>query len=379
MTSGRITVVVAARPNFMKAGPVVHALEPEFAVDLVHTGQHYDRKMSGAFLEDLGLPDPQVNLGVGSGTHAEQTAGVLAAMERHLLASRPDAVLVVGDVNSTLAAALAAAKLHIPVGHVEAGLRSGDWTMPEEVNRIVTDRLSCWLFTPSADADANLAAEGIPGERIHLVGNVMIDTLVDLLPRARQRFEDVATELGVSGDRYGLLTLHRPATVDHPDELARALEGVGRVAAKLPILFPIHPRTVARLSDAGLTLPAGVTAIDPLGYVDFLALMDRSSLVLTDSGGMQEETSVLGVPCLTMRPTTERPITVEMGTNRVVGIDADAIEDAAGAALARTWQPADIPLWDGAAAERIAAVLSAWAAAGMAGEPGRCASPNVSR
>jgi UDP-N-acetylglucosamine 2-epimerase (non-hydrolysing) len=360
MSGERITVVVAARPNFMKAGPVVRALSGRFRVDLVHTGQHYDRRLSGAFLDELDLPEPTVNLGVGSGTHAGQTAGVMVAFEDYLTGARPAAVLVVGDVNSTLAAGLAAVKMHIPVGHVEAGLRSGDWTMPEEVNRVLTDRLSCWLFTPSADGDANLLAEGVGTERIHLVGNVMIDTLLALLPRARARFATVASGLGVAGSRYALVTLHRPATVDHPEVLARALAGIGSVSAEMPVLFPVHPRTVKRIDESGTKLPPGVVTLDPLGYLDFLALMDGASLVLTDSGGVQEETSVLGVPCLTMRPNTERPVTVELGTNRVVGTDPDAIARAARLALAEERLPAEIPLWDGHAAERIAAVMRDW-------------------
>lgn len=371
MARALITVVVAARPNFMKAGPVVAALSPHFDVELVHTGQHYDRRLSGAFLDELGLPDPAVNLGVGSGSHGEQTASVLVAFERYLLDRMPWAVLVVGDVNSTLAAGLAASKLNIPVGHVEAGLRSRDWTMPEEVNRILTDHLSCWLFTPSADADANLIAEGIPSRRIHLVGNVMIDTLLESLPEARSRFGSVASGLAVSPKGYAILTLHRPATVDSEVMLARALDGVGRVAADLPVLFPVHPRTTARMQESGASLPEGVMAIDPLGYLDFLALMDRAALIMTDSGGMQEEASILGVPCLTLRPSTERPITVELGTNRIVAIDPDAIALGAAEALATSWEPAQIPLWDGRAGGRIAAVLQSAFAEG-AGPPGLC-------
>ena len=359
MTRPRVTVVVAARPNFMKAGPVVRALTG-FEVDLVHTGQHYDRNLSGAFLDDLDMPDPTVNLGVGSGSHAEQTAGVLVAFEQYLVDRCPEAVLVVGDVNSTLAATLAATKLHIPVGHVEAGLRSRDWTMPEEINRMVVDRLSCWLFTPSADADANLVAEGIPEDRIHLVGNVMIDTLLSLLPEARSRQLAVTDGLGVRTGRYAVLTLHRPATVDFPDRLALALEGVAAVGHELPVLFPVHPRTLSKMQSTGHSLPDGVMPLDPMGYLDFLALMDGAALVLTDSGGMQEETSVLGVPCLTMRSTTERPITVELGTNRIVGIDPAEIARSAAEALNSERSPADIPLWDGDAAVRIAGVITSW-------------------
>ena len=371
MTRPRVTVVVAARPNFMKAGPVVRALTG-FEVDLVHTGQHYDRNLSGAFLDDLGMPDPTVNLGVGSGSHAEQTAGVMVAFERYLVDRSPEAVLVVGDVNSTLAATLAATKLHIPVGHVEAGLRSRDWTMPEEINRMVVDRLSCWLFTPSADADANLVAEGIPEDRIHLVGNVMIDTLLSLLPEARSRHFAVIERLGLKTDRYAVLTLHRPATVDFPDRLAQALEGVAAVGRELPVLFPVHPRTVSKMQSTGHSLPDGVMPLDPMGYLDFLALMDGAALVLTDSGGMQEETSVLGVPCLTMRSTTERPITVELGTNHVVGIDPAEIAKWAAEALNRERSPAEIPLWDGDAAVRIAGVMTSWFDRREGLDPGPC-------
>ena len=371
MTRPRVTVVVAARPNFMKAGPVVRALTG-FEVDLVHTGQHYDRNLSGAFLDDLGMPDPTVNLGVGSGSHAEQTAGVMVAFERYLVDRSPEAVLVVGDVNSTLAATLAATKLHIPVGHVEAGLRSRDWTMPEEINRMVVDRLSCWLFTPSADADANLVAEGIPEGRIHLVGNVMIDTLLSLLPEARSRHFAVIERLGLKTDRYAVLTLHRPATVDFPDRLAQALEGVAAVGRELPVLFPVHPRTLSKMQSTGHSLPDGVMPLDPMGYLDFLALMDGAALVLTDSGGMQEETSVLGVPCLTMRSTTERPITVELGTNRIVGIDPAEIAKWAAEALNRERSPAEIPLWDGDAAVRIAGVMTSWFDLREGLDPGPC-------
>ena len=357
MSRSLITVVVAARPNFMKAVPVWRALDQSFDVELVHTGQHYDRSLSGAFFDDLKMPEPAVNLGVGSGTHAEQTAAVLVAFEKYIFDRHPRVVLVVGDVNSTLAATLAASKLNVPVGHVEAGLRSRDWTMPEEINRVLTDRISCWLFTPSPDADANLAAEGIPTERVHLVGNVMIDTLLDLLPEARSRFREVSKTLEISHGRYAVLTLHRPATVDSPEVLDRALRGAGRVAAEIPVLFPVHPRTTKRMAEMGAVLPEGVAAIDPLGYLDFLSLMDKAALVMTDSGGMQEESSILGVPCLTLRSTTERPITVELGTNQIIDVEPESIEAAARDALSRQWKPACIPLWDGKAAQRIAAVL----------------------
>jgi len=354
----RISCVAAARPNFMKVAPVIAAL-PAGSWELVHTGQHYDENMSDAFFRDLDIPSPDVSLGVGSGTHGEQTAGVLLAYEKHLFSTRPDAVVVVGDVNSTLGASLAASKLNIPVAHVEAGLRSRDWTMPEEVNRVLTDRLSRWLFTPSADADENLAAEGIAAERVHRVGNVMIDTLMRFLPRARERWSRLSEELGVLPQGFALLTLHRPNNVDDLNALRRILGAVEEIAQWLPVLFPVHPRTVPRLKEIGLDPDSEILVTDPLGYLDFVGLLDSAALALTDSGGIQEETSVLGVPCLTLRHNTERPITVELGTNRVVGSDPDAIVEAARQALDGEWSPAEIPLWDGKSAERIAQVLIA--------------------
>ena len=305
----------------MKVGPVMKALAGHAQVELVHTGQHYDDRMSSNFFRDLAIPQPDINLGVGSGSHAEQTAGVLIAYEEHLMRRRPDAVVVVGDVNSTLAAALAAAKLGIPVAHIEAGLRSRDWSMPEEINRVLTDRLSQWLFTPSADADENLLAEGIDPSRIHLVGNVMIDSLLSVLPTARSSFPDLSVKYGLSSKGYAVLTLHRPSNVDAEPNLRAILEGVSKIGENLPVLFPVHPRTRAQLEALDIRLGDGIRLLEPLGYVDFLALLDQAALVLTDSGGVQEETSVLGVPCLTLRPNTERPITCEMGTNQVVGID----------------------------------------------------------
>jgi UDP-N-acetylglucosamine 2-epimerase (non-hydrolysing) len=353
----RVSVVAAARPNFMKVGPVVAALTGRVNVELVHTGQHYDDRMSSDFFHDLGIPEPDVNLGVGSGSHAEQTAGVLVAYEQHLLKNPADAVVVVGDVNSTLAAALAAAKLHIPIAHVEAGLRSGDWSMPEEINRVLTDRLSRWLFTPSADADENLKAEGIDSSRIHLVGNVMIDSLLAVLPTARSRFERLAQRLGLTAGHFGVLTLHRPGNVDTAEQLHAILEGIARIEKDLPVLFPVHPRTRGQLDRLGLEFDERIRFLEPLGYVDFLSLLDQAALVFTDSGGIQEETSVLGVPCLTLRPNTERPITCQLGTNRVVGTDPLVIAEAAEFARSRQWEPAAIPLWDGKAAERIVKTL----------------------
>lgn len=341
----------------MKVGPLVPALREAGAlVELVHTGQHYDERMSAGFFRDLGIPEPDTNLEVGSGSHAEQTAGVLVAFERYLDERQIDAVVVVGDVNSTIACAMAAVKLHVPVAHVEAGLRSRDWAMPEEVNRVLTDRISRWLFTTSADADDNLAVEGVPTEWVHLVGNVMIDTLVANIDRARERGSAVRRDLEVEG-RYGLMTLHRPSNVDEAEALAGLLGAIGEIAAEVPLLFPTHPRTANQLREFGVDLPAGVRAIEPLGYLDFVGLMAGAAIVLTDSGGVQEETSVLGVPCLTLRENTERPVTCELGTNQLVGTDPDAILRAARRALDEPSEPADIPLWDGQAAGRIADVL----------------------
>ena len=354
----RISVVAATRPNFMKVAPVIAALAPRFEVELVHTGQHYDRRMSDSFFDDLGIPDPDVNLGIGSGTHAEQTGQVMAAYERHLMDRPPGAVIVVGDVNSTLAATLAAVKLHVPVAHVEAGLRSGDREMPEEINRILTDAVSRWLFTTSADANDNLAAEGVPGDRVHLVGNVMIDSLAAHLDDARRRGDRLRGQLGLAAAQYAVMTLHRPSNVDDRDTLQGLLDALGAVAAERPLVFPVHPRTAQRLAEFDLPLPAGVVAIEPLGYLDFIGLVDGAVAVLTDSGGIQEETSVLGVACVTMRTTTERPVTITHGTNHLVGVDPDAVCAAGLAALDAPRRPATIPLWDGHAADRIADVLA---------------------
>lgn len=280
-------MVAGARPNFMKVAPVMKALAGWVDVELVHTGQHYDWAMSSAMFEDLGLPEPDVNLEVGSGSHSQQIAGVMLAMEPLLAAAPPDAVLVVGDVNSTLAGALTATKLGIRVAHVEAGLRSGDWSMPEEVNRVLTDRLSYWLFTPSSDADVNLRSEGTPEDRIHLVGNVMIDSLLEHLPRARERLGTLRNALGVEG-RYGVLTLHRPSNVDDRAVLQEIVQALDEISPQLPILFPAHPRTIGRLDGWGMELPPGVRCIEPLGYLDFLSLMCGASLALTDSGGSRK-------------------------------------------------------------------------------------------
>jgi UDP-N-acetylglucosamine 2-epimerase (non-hydrolysing) len=357
-----IFTVVGARPNFMKAAPVHTAFSRAgVAHEIIHTGQHYDEAMSKVFFEDLGMPRPVIDLGVGSGSHAEQTAAVMVGLEKFFIQRRPRAVLVVGDVNSTLAASLVAAKLGIFVGHIEAGLRSNDWTMPEEVNRVVTDALADLLLTPSPDADRNLLAEGCPPESIARVGNVMIDTLMQHLPHAREL--DVPAKLGLVPGEYAVLTLHRPSNVDDPAVLRGILGAAARLAARLPVVFPVHPRTRKNIQAlaTGLEETKGFVLTEPLGYLDFLSLTSRSCLVMTDSGGLQEETTVLGIPCLTLRKNTERPITIEEGTNVLVGTDPETIFSEAERALgdgasARRRVPA---LWDGQASGRIVdAVMS---------------------
>jgi UDP-N-acetylglucosamine 2-epimerase (non-hydrolysing) len=353
--------VVGARPNFMKVAPVMRALAARGADQrLVHTGQHYDVKMSDVFFQDLGLREPDVHLGVGSASHAEQTARVMIAFERSLAELPPPSwVLVPGDVNSTLAAALVAVKLGIRVAHLEAGLRSWDRAMPEEHNRVLTDHLADLLLTPSSDGDRNLAREGIPGERIVQVGNVMIDSLVASLPAARAR--DVPASLGLGARGYAVVTLHRPSNVDDPATLERLLGALAAISAEVPVVFPVHPRTRARLGEPRLAAAAArLRLVEPLGYLDFLSLTSGAKLVLTDSGGLQEETTALGIPCLTLRENTERPITVDEGTNEVVGTDPARIVAAARAAIAGRGKAGRCPaLWDGKAGERVAEALLA--------------------
>jgi UDP-N-acetylglucosamine 2-epimerase (non-hydrolysing) len=357
----KILNVVGARPNFMKVAPIVAeiARRPEaLAHLLVHTGQHYDEAMSDAFFADLGIPRPDLNLEVGSGSHAEQTARVMMAFEPVVLEHRPDWVVVVGDVNSTLAATLVAAKLGVRVAHVEAGLRSRDRRMPEEINRVATDALADLLLTPSRDADANLLAEGVPPERIVFVGNVMIDTL--LAHREKARASEVLERLGLESGGYAALTLHRPSNVDDRATLAGIVGALARIGERLPIVFPVHPRTRARIAEFGLELPSAIRLVDPLGYLDFLKLYSESRLVLTDSGGIQEETTALGIPCLTLRENTERPVTITEGTNRIVGSDPERIVAAAEDVLdGRISLEGRIPeLWDGRAAGRIVDALA---------------------
>lgn len=345
----------------MKAAPVIAALARynDISQRLVHTGQHYDGNMSDVFFRELAIPQPDANLEVGSGSHAVQTAQIMLRFEKLALAQRPDLVLVYGDVNSTLAAALVCAKLGIPVGHVEAGLRSFDRTMPEEVNRLLTDQVADLLFTPSADANDNLAREGVRPERVYLVGNVMIDTLVRLLPEAQDRWEPLRREAQVP-PQYALVTLHRPSNVDRPALLEHILTALCEISHDLPIIFPCHPRTRQRLDSLGTArCRARLRLTDPLGYIDFLALMSHATLVITDSGGVQEETTFLGIPCLTLRETTERPITVTLGTNTVVGTDMGRLQREVLHILSGHAKKGQIPpLWDGRAAERIAEIVS---------------------
>jgi UDP-N-acetylglucosamine 2-epimerase (non-hydrolysing) len=357
----KVINVVGARPNFMKIAPIVEAMTkaPKVEQLLVHTGQHYDEGMSDVFFRDLGIPVPDIHLGVGSGTHAEQTARIMVEFEKVCLAQKPDMVVVVGDVNSTMACTIVAAKLLIPVSHVEAGLRSFDRTMPEEINRLVTDALADLLFTTSRDADENLKREGIDPRKIHFVGNVMIDTLMK--HRVKASALDVMSRMNVHKGNFALVTLHRPSNVDEPQTLGGILRALQKIATQMPVLFPIHPRTRKRVQEFGFHLD-GIQAIEPLGYLEFLNLMSNAGIVLTDSGGLQEETTILRVPCLTLRHNTERPITVEQGTNIVVGPDKTRILSAFERILSGNWKPSGPPeLWDGHAAERIVQVLEkAW-------------------
>jgi UDP-N-acetylglucosamine 2-epimerase (non-hydrolysing) len=368
----KLLSVVGARPNFMKIGPIIDALKglPEVEHCLVHSGQHYDELLSGNFFADLGLPKPDVNLQAGSGSHAVQTAEIMKRIEPVLLDYKPQMVLVVGDVNSTIAAALTAVKLGIGVAHIEAGLRSFDMTMPEEINRKLTDAISSLLFVTEQSGVENLKHEGVPAEKVFLVGNVMIDCL--LRHRELAAGSPILDQLGMrqkngSGCRpYGVLTLHRPSNVDDPKILQGILEAVSALSVELPVFFPVHPRTRKNIENFGLLRylasategGRGIVPLDPLGYLDFLSLNDRARIVLTDSGGVQEETTVLGVPCLTLRENTERPATVEHGSNQVVGVDSDRILAAAQSILRKPAPPLQRPpLWDGQAAPRIVAIL----------------------
>lgn len=355
----KIIHVVGARPNFMKAAPVLATLD-EHDVEqlLVHTGQHYDRNMSEVFFEELGMPRPDINLEVGSGSHAYQTGEVMKRFEDTLNEEEPDLVLVYGDVNSTIAATLVASKLQVTVGHVEAGLRSFDRRMPEEINRVCTDRISDLLFTHSPEANEHLQHEGVDEGHIYFVGNVMIDTLVRLLPRARKR--ETAARLLPDGDRFVLATLHRPSNVDQPDRLRQLIDALQTIGQTYPVVFPAHPRTRERAAEFGVDVDEGtIRFIEPLGYLDFLSLQDSAEAVITDSGGIQEETTYLGVPCFTVRENTERPVTISSGTNRLMGDDVEELADAVLRAAGLERDDADPPrYWDGKAAQRIARVVA---------------------
>jgi len=353
--------VVGARPNFMKAAPVIRALAARgLPQTLIHTGQHYDAALSDVFFRELGLPEPDLNLGVGSGSHATQTAAIMVALEGAFAELRPALAIVYGDVNSTTAAALVGSKMGVPLAHVEAGLRSFDMTMPEEVNRRVTDILSDLLFATSPEAIAHLAREGVSADRIRLVGNPMIDTLLANLDRFDAAPQRAA--LGIAGP-YAVATLHRPANVDSPEAARRLVTMLDAIAAQVPVVLPLHPRGRPTLEAAGLRGDGRIHVVEPLGYLDFLSLVRGAAVVVTDSGGIQEETTVLGVPCLTVRPNTERPITITHGTNRLVTPESApaAVAAVLGGSFVRPAEPP--PLWDGHAGERIAAEIVTWLAA----------------
>ncbi|MHB1937272.1 MAG: non-hydrolyzing UDP-N-acetylglucosamine 2-epimerase [Acidobacteriaceae bacterium] len=354
----KVLHVVGARPNFMKAAPVYRALARSgHEQTLVHTGQHYDALMSDVFFKTLEIPDPDESLGVGSGSHAQQTAAIMSRFEPVVLARKPDIVLVYGDVNSTVATALVCSKIGIRIGHVEAGLRSFDRSMPEEINRLVTDQLADFLFTPSIDGDENLAREGIATEKVFLVGNVMIDTLIQFLPKADDIFPELKDKLSLNA--FGLVTLHRPANVDEESTFLPMLQALDSMSEKLPLIFPVHPRTRQKWSAQLERCSPNLRAIDPLGYLEFLALQKHATVVITDSGGIQEETTYLGTPCLTLRENTERPITVTQGTNVLIGRNWELLRshfyDALNGSRKLECRP---PLWDGKASERIAEILA---------------------
>ena len=362
MSKTLIHLIAAARPNFMKVAPLYHALVADgaFEARIVHTGQHYDPNMSAAFLEDLRLPEPDHHLNVGSGTHAEQTAGVMIEYEKICMTQRPDWIVVVGDVNSTVAATLVGTKLHIPVAHLEAGLRSGDRRMPEEINRLATDAIADLLWTPSPDANENLRREGVSADKMDFVGNIMIDSYELMKDRIAE--QDTRKRLGLEDGAYGLVTLHRPSNVDSHESLSLIVEQLRNAGKMIDLVFAVHPRTRKRLETFGLldelSNAAGIQVIEPLGYIEFMSLVERCRLVITDSGGIQEETTYLGIPCLTCRDTTERPITISQGTNRLVSVaEIDMVVEEV---LASHRVAANSPeLWDGNTAGRCVASLKA--------------------
>jgi UDP-N-acetylglucosamine 2-epimerase (non-hydrolysing) len=356
-----IDIIAGARPNFMKIAPIIRALEARAAKGgplryrLVHTGQHYDAKMSGDFFTQLQIPAPDVNLEVGSGSHAEQTAAIMIRYEQLLLQSRSALCLVVGDVTSTMACAIAAQKLHVPVAHVEAGIRSGDWSMPEEINRLVTDAVTNWFFTTSEVANDTLRRSGVEESRIFFVGNTMIDTLLHNRPRLRK--PDFFDGLGLKRERYFVVTLHRPANVDNAPDLERVLAAISEATRGLPVIFPVHPRTAKTLREIK-NVPPTIHRVDPQPYLEFNYLVENAKAVITDSGGVTEETTVLGVPCITLRRTTERPETVTIGSNELIGTDPTALRPVLDRLFAGQWKDCGIPpLWDGETAPRIVAAL----------------------
>lgn len=353
----RIDLIAGARPNFMKIAPIITALRAAeqrgsaLRYRLIHTGQHYDRAMSGSFFEELGIPDPDINLEVGSGTQAEQTAGIMTAYEKVLLKDRSALCLVVGDVTSTMACSIAARKLDIPVAHVEGGIRSGDWTMPEEINRVVTDSITNWFFTTSDTANQNLRRAGVNEDRIFFVGNTMIDTLLTQMPRLRP--PTCWEELQLRPGQYFVVTLHRPANVDGEQQLLRLLKAIAEGTRGLPVIFPVHPRTAKNLRDLDDKTPQ-LNYVEPLGYLEFNYLVKHAKGVITDSGGITEETTVMGVPCLTLRDNTERPETITIGTNELIGTDPRKLGPALDKLMAGQWKKGSIPpLWDGKTSERI--------------------------
>ena len=357
-----LDLIVGARPNFMKIAPLIREIERRAAQGelisyrLVHTGQHYDRNMSGSFFEELGIPEPHVNLNAGSGTQAEQTSGIMTGYEKLLMQQKPDLCIVVGDVTSTMACAIAAKKLLVKVAHVEGGIRSGDMTMPEEVNRIVTDSITDYFFTTSGTANENLRRCGVTDDRIFFVGNTMIDTL--LFARQRFRKPSLWDDLGLKDKHYLVLTLRRPNNVDDPDKLRRLLDEIINSSSGLPVIFPVHPRTRKIINSFTEPLSSTVTMADPLGYLEFNYLVERSLAVITDSGGITEETTVMSVPCMTLRNSTERPETVTMGTNELLGTNPDAIAPAMQRLLSGSWKKGSVPpLWDGHTAERIIEII----------------------
>jgi len=353
----RIDLIAGARPNFMKISPIINAIKKasvegnDISFRLVHTGQHYDKNMSGNFFEELGIPEPDVNLGAGGGTQAEQTAAIMVGYEKLLLESRSDLCLVVGDVTSTMACAIAAQKLLVPVAHVEGGIRSGDWTMPEEINRMVTDSITNYFFTTTEIADNNLLRSGVGSERIFRVGNTMIDTLIKHRPRFKQ--PSLWRENSLEEGKYIVMTLHRPANVDQEEKLKELIHQIVEHSNGLPLIFPVHPRTRNMLEKIGIGHER-LHMVEPLGYLEFNYLVERAKAVVTDSGGITEETTVMGVPCMTLRDNTERPETIDLGTNQLLGTDPKAIQPAMERLFSGKWKKGQqIPLWDGKAAERI--------------------------